>query len=141
MQPNMSKYPDVMEKLMKAGLRPTRQRLLLGHLLFSQSHRHVTAESLYQEAQNAGVYVSLATVYNTLNQFTKATLLREVNVEGGRSYFDTNVSTHHHFLCEETGELIDIDGGQLSIGQMPEIPAGKQVSGVEIMIKLKTASA
>ena len=91
------------EKLRKAGLRPTRQRLALASLLFAHGDRHVSAESLHEEAVSAGVPVSLATVYNTMHQFTAAGLLREVTVDGTRTYFDTNTGDHHHFYCEDDG--------------------------------------
>src|SRR5262245_7982586 len=87
------------EKLRKAGLRPTRQRLALAQLLFGRGDRHVTAEGLHEEAVGAGMPVSLATVYNTMHQFTAAGLLREVTVDGTRTYFDTNTGDHHHFYC------------------------------------------
>ena len=133
-----TQYAAVTEKLVEAGLRPTRQRILLGSLLFSKGCRHVTAESLHREAKSAHIDVSLATVYNTLHQFTGATLLREVSIEGGRSYFDTNVSTHHHFLCEDTGELTDIPGEHVTLENLPHPPAGKRVSSVDVVIRLKS---
>src|ERR1700680_4045192 len=95
------------ERLRKAGLRPTRQRLALAQLLFASGNRHVTAESLHEEAAGAGVPVSLATVYNTMHQFTAAGLLRQVTVDGSRTYFDTNIGEHHHFYCEDDGTLLD----------------------------------
>ena len=111
------------EKLRKAGLRPTRQRLALASLLFAHGDRHVTAEGLHEEAVSAGVPVSLATVYNTMHQFTAAGLLREVTVDGTRTYFDTNTGDHHHFYCEDDGMLMDIDGtadrGRGSSGPAP----------------------
>ena len=91
-----------------AGLRPTRQRMALGWLLFGKGARHLTAEMLYEEATLAKVPVSLATVYNTLNQLTDAGLLRQVSVDGTKTYFDTNVSAHHHFYLENKHELVDI---------------------------------
>ncbi len=94
--------------LQSAGLRPTRQRMALGWLLFGKGARHLTAEMLYEEATHAKVPVSLATVYNTLNQLTDAGLLRQVSVDGAKTYFDTNVTTHHHFYLEHNHELIDI---------------------------------
>ena len=94
-------YSGVISRLRNAGLRPTRQRIALAKLLMESNHRHVTAEELYEEAKNANVSVSLATVYNALNQFTDAGLMREVVVDSGRSYFDTNISDHHHFFHED----------------------------------------
>src|SRR3954454_12421455 len=93
-------YHDLRRKLRQVGLRPTRQRVGLGWLLFAKGDRHVTAEVLFEEASKARVPVSLATIYNTLHQFTEAGLLREVAVEGAKTYFDTNVSNHHHFYVE-----------------------------------------
>lgn len=127
--------PDVYDKLASAGMRPTRQRLALGGLLFGSGDRHVTAEELHAEAERADVRVSLATVYNTLHQFTAAGLLREVAIEGARTYFDTNTSDHCHFFVESEGKLIDIDE-PIRIGQLPEVPEGKRVSRVDVLIRL-----
>ena len=91
-------FRPVLDRLTAAGLRPTRQRLALARLLFDSGDRHVTAEQLHQQAVGNGVKVSLATVYNTLNQFTASGLLREVAVDSRRSYFDTNTELHHHFF-------------------------------------------
>src|SRR5713226_10506995 len=99
--------PAVVERLRAVGLRPTRQRLALTRLLFAKGARHVTAEQLHGEVLASAIPVSLATVYNTLHQFTAAGLLREVVVEPGRSYFDTNNNDHQHFFCESTGMLQD----------------------------------
>ncbi|HKX65234.1 MAG TPA: Fur family transcriptional regulator, partial [Rhizomicrobium sp.] len=95
-------------RLRQFGLRPTRQRVELAGLLFDDCDRHVTAESLHDEITKAGMKVSLATVYNTLHQFTEAGLLRQVIVDAARSYFDTNTGDHQHFFLEKEGMLIDI---------------------------------
>jgi Fur family transcriptional regulator, iron response regulator len=122
-------------------LRPTRQRLALARLLFESGDRHVTAEQLHGEATAASVAVSLATVYNTLHQFVAAGLLREVVVDPGRSYFDTNVSDHHHFFFEETGKLVDIPGNHVAVGDLPAPPAGTAVRRVEVVIRLERSRA
>ncbi len=98
--------------LRKVGLRPTRQRMELGWILFAKGDRHLTAEMLFEEASKARVPVSLATVYNTLNQFTDVGLLRQVAVDGSKTYFDTNVSDHHHFFVEDANALVDIPSGE-----------------------------
>src|SRR5215207_7426224 len=108
-------------QLRHAGLRPTRQRVELGRVLFARGHRPISAEDLHAEAETAGVRVSLATVYNTLHQFTEAGLLREVAIDGTRTYFDTNVSDHHHFFVEGEARLIDMRGG-VGIADLPEPP-------------------
>ena len=124
------------ERLRESGLRPTRQRLALARLLFDAGDRHVTAEILHTEVMATGVRVSLATVYNTLHQFTEAGLLREIVVEAGRSYFDTNVSAHHHFFHEGTGMLSDIPGQQIAIGALPDAPAGTSIKSVDVIVRL-----
>ena len=131
----LANQSDIHQKLSSAGMRPTRQRIALGGLLFGAGDRHLTAEELHAEAERAGVRVSLATVYNTLHQFTAAGLLREVAIEGSKTYFDTNTSDHCHFFIESEGELIDIDK-PISIGQLPQVPAGKRVSRVDVLIRL-----
>ncbi len=129
-------YANALELLRAAKLRPTRQRLALARMLFEKGDRHVTAEQLHGEAQAASVRVSLATVYNTLHQFIAAGLLREVVVDPGRSYFDTNVSDHHHFFHEETGRLQDISGERVGVAELPAPPAGTQIRRVDVIIRV-----
>ena len=133
------RYRELIEQLKTAGLRPTRQRLALGRLLYGENgdiERHVTAEQLHAEAMASGVRVSLATVYNTLHQFTEAKLLREVVVEPGRSYFDTNVDDHHHFYFEQSGRLQDIPSEELELKSMPEPPAGGRIRRVDVILRV-----
>ena len=125
------------ERLRKAGLRPTRQRATLAALLFTDCVRHVTAEGLHAEAEAAGEKVSLATVYNTLHQFTEAGLLRQVTVDGTRTYFDTNTGDHHHFYREEDGMLLDIESDGITVGGLPEPPGGCRVERVDVVVRLR----
>ena len=125
------------DKLRRAQLRPTRQRVALGWLLFGRGDRHVTAEMLFEEARSAKVPVSLATVYNTLRQFTGAGLLREIAVEGSRAFFDTNATPHHHFLVEESGALVDIPDYDLVLADIPPPPPGCTIAGVDIVIRVR----
>lgn len=127
------------DRLREAGLRPTRQRLALAGLLYRQGDRHVTAEQLYDEALRDDVAVSLATVYNCLHQFTRAGLIREVVVDPGRSYFDTNVSQHHHFYHGGTGQLTDIPASSIDIGDLPAAPDGTRIASAEVIIRLTDA--
>ena len=115
---------DTSKLLRRAGLRPTRQRVALATLLFGAGDRHVTAEILHEEAVHSGERVSLATVYNTLHQFKRAGLLREIAIGGQRAYFDTNTSNHNHFFIEEEGELRDIPGHAIRVDGVPEPPKG-----------------
>lgn len=130
-------YSASLDRLRSVGLRPTRQRLALARLLFDSGDRHVTAEQLHGEARDAGIRVSVATVYNTLHQFTEAGLLREVVVDPGRAYFDTNTSEHHHFYTEETGVLEDIPGDRVILAAVPETPPGTALNRVDIILRLK----
>lgn len=115
----------IIEHLRQSGLRPTRQRIGLASLLFNGDDRHVTADQLRGEATDAGLSVSLATVYNTLNQFCAAGLLREVVVEPGRSYFDTNTARHHHFFHPKNGTLADIPEGMITVPDLPPPPPAR----------------
>ncbi|MBW8707826.1 MAG: transcriptional repressor [Alphaproteobacteria bacterium] len=124
-------------RLRQAGLRPTRQRVELAGLLFQSGDRHVTAESLHDEVSHAGVKVSLATVYNTLHQFTEAGLLRQVIVDAARSYFDTNTGDHQHFFLEKEGLLIDIPGETIAVAGVPTPPAGLSVDRVDVVVRVR----
>jgi len=129
-------FTQALERLKRHGLRPTRQRLALVRLLFERGDRHVTADQLHAEAEAAGVRVSLATIYNTLNQFTAAGVLREVVVEAGRSYFDTNASEHHHILVEPTGELIDIPASDVPVSAAPRLPEGMALRRMDVILRV-----
>jgi Fur family iron response transcriptional regulator len=130
-------WHDVQALLRQVKLRPTRQRMALGWLLFAKGGRHLTAEMLYEEASRAKIAVSLATIYNTLHQFTNAGLLREVTVNGSKTYFDTNVSDHHHFFIENEHNLIDIPATDDIIGTLPEVPDGYEISRVDVVVRLR----
>ena len=132
------KLDDTRDMLRDAGLRPTRQRLALAELLFDGPDRHITAEDLYQQAQAAGISVSLATIYNALHDFTGAHLLREVAVDSTRSYFDTNTTEHHHFFLEDKGELIDIAQDSVKVTGLPETPEGQKVSRVDVIVRISS---
>ncbi len=130
-------HQDVTGMLRDAGLRPTRQRVALAELLYSQGNRHISAEVLHEEAILANVPVSLATVYNTLHQFTEVGLLREVAVEGTKTYFDTNTSEHHHFFLEDENRVIDIPDSGLTLDNLPVPPEGMEISRVEVVVRLR----
>jgi Fur family iron response transcriptional regulator len=137
-KPSTRPFGPALERLKSVGLRPTRQRLALARLLFDRGDRHVTAEQLHVEAESARIRLSLATVYNTLHQFTALGMLREVIVESGRSYFDTNISEHHHFFFEDSGELSDIPGDEVDVARLPVAPRGTRVSRVDVIVRVKS---
>ncbi len=128
------------EKLRCVGLRPTRQRTSLGWLLFAKGDRHISAEMLFEEAMRARVPVSLATVYNTLHQFTQAGLLRELAVDGSKTYFDTNPSEHHHFFIEGEDRMIDVPSSAIRVAELPALPEGMEVSRIEVIVRLRPKS-
>jgi Fur family iron response transcriptional regulator len=126
-------------RLRDAKLRPTRQRVDLVGLLFRAGDRHVTAESLHAEAARAGVQVSLATVYNTLHQFTEAGLLRQVVVDASRTYFDTNTGNHQHFFVQDEATLIDIPGENIAVAGVPAPPKGMSVERIDVVVRVRRA--
>ena len=130
---------ELRSKLRAAGMRPTPQRVALGWLLFGKGDRHLTAEKLLEEAQVSRVPISLATIYNSLHQFTEVGLLREIAIDGSKTYFDTNVSDHHHFLVEDSHMLIDIPQVSVDLLQLPEPPDGKKIAAVDVVVRLRNA--
>jgi Fur family transcriptional regulator, iron response regulator len=130
-------WHDVKAMLRDVGLRPTRQRMELGWLLFGKGDRHITAELLYEEAANAKVPVSLATVYNTLHQFTDVGLLRQVAVDGSKTYFDTNATQHHHFFVEGENALLDIPDADVFVGKPPVPPEGYEIARIDVVVRLR----
>ncbi len=132
-----SALKDAHETVARAGLRPTRQRIELASVLFAKGCRHVTAEGLHAEAARAGVRVSLATVYNTLNAFIEAGLVRQVAVDGARVYFDTNVEAHHHFFDEDAGRLEDIPADEVTLAALPDAPEGLDITRVDVVVRVK----
>jgi Fur family iron response transcriptional regulator len=130
-------WHDVKSMLQNVGLRPTRQRMALIWILFAKGDRHLTAEMLYEEATKAKVPVSLATVYNTLHQFTDVGLLKQIAVDGSKTYFDTNTSRHHHFFVEGANELVDIPSTEEIIGKPPIAPDGYEITRIEVVVRLR----
>jgi len=128
---------NVTDMLRQAGLRPTRQRVALAEILYSKGDRHISAELLHEEALQEHVPVSLATVYNTLHQFTEAGLLREVAIDGTKTYFDTNTSDHHHFFIEGENRVVDIPGEGVGIGRLPQAPEGMEVVRVDVVVRVR----
>jgi Fur family transcriptional regulator, iron response regulator len=135
-RPTVRSLRAVNARLRSAGLRTTRQRLLLAGLLFEQGHRHVSAEELHKEASRYGIRVSLATIYNTLHLFRQAGLLRELAIDGQRCYFDTNMSNHSHFYIEDNEQLIDIPGRSVHVDGLPEPPDGMRIKHVDVVVRL-----
>ena len=130
---------DILKKLRSSGLRPTKQRVEIAKFLFEREKTfHFTVESLNKLlTKKSPSKIALATVYNTVHAFKTAGHLSEVEVRGNKTYFDTNVSNHHHFYDSETSELIDIDANDIIIQKIPKAPNGKKIKNVEVFINLK----
>lgn len=138
--PNMRSrsHPDHLSPLLQAaGMRPTRQRLALAAVLFDGRDKHMSAEQVYAAVRKNRARVSLATVYNALHQFTDAGLLREVLIDSDSVYFDTNMDSHHHFFDSATNELHDIPAESVRIARLPEIPEGRRLESVNVIIRLQ----
>ena len=122
--------------LIQNAVRPTKIRQAIAGLLFDGKNKHVTVDDVIEMARKASIKTSIASVYNTLNQFTEAGLLNRVTVEQGRAFFDTNLSSHHHFYFEDQERLEDIPAGQLNVTGIPELPKGRSVKSVEVTIRV-----
>lgn len=127
---------EVARRLCEVNLRPTRQRVALGKLLF-RDHCHVTPETLYREVIDSGAVLSLATVYNTLHQFTEAGLLLHRAVDTDTSYFDTNTEPHQHLYIEDDHLLIDIPDNEIRIARIPSLPVNTEIERVDVVIRLR----
>lgn len=130
---------NIETRLQAAGLRATPKRIAIGGLLFDGTDRHVTADDVAMLARKHGVRVSLATVYNTLNQFVSAGLMKRITLDTDRTYFDTNVSEHHHLFFEENGVLHDIPGHAIRVEGLPDVPAGSKIRSVEVIVRMSDA--
>ena len=130
---------DILNKLRSSGLRPTKQRVEIAKFLFEREKTfHFTIDSLNNLlVKKTTSKFALATIYNTVHAFKNAGHLSEVEVRGNKTYFDTNVSNHHHFYDSETSELIDIDEKDVIIQKIPKAPNGKKIKNVEVFINLK----
>lgn len=127
-------------RLLNAGVQPTRRRLALARLLFAGPDHHFTAEDLWAQARAARVNVSLATVYNTLNQFVAAGLLAEARVGGERTCYDTNTAHHSHVLDESTGAVFDLPDGAVRTIIAPEfLPPGTEIRTVDVVVRVRRA--
>ena len=122
--------------LRQNGAKPTAQRMALAEILFSHP-QHVCAEDLLDTARETGMRISKATIYNTLNLFVRCGLLREINVDANRRYYDSTITPHHHFYNVDTGELVDIPRGSVRLADLPDLPPGTEPAGVELVVKVR----
>jgi len=135
----MLKNSEFVSKLRNSGLRPTKQRLKICEVLFNRDKTfHFTINDLAKNiSENFNEKISLATIYNTVHAFKDKGYLKEITISSDKSYFDTNITNHHHFYDNETSELIDIDASEIVIQKIPKAPNGKKIKNVEVFINLK----
>ena len=134
----MEVFTEYIDKLRDSGLRPTKQRLMISKLLFGQKGTfHFTINNLSKLIEKKlNKKISLATIYNTVNAFKKIGYLKEIPLAGNKMYFDTNTSLHHHFYDEDKEKLFDINNDKISISNIPVLPSGKSIKGVEVMVRI-----
>ena len=135
----MKQKKAIVNKLRSSGLRPTKQRILIAQNLFDKDKTfHFTVETLNKKINEKGSEkVSLATVYNTVEAFTKAGHIKQILTSKNKSYFDTNITSHHHFYDEGSKELTDINYNQVKLSKVPHPPKGKKIKNLEVLIRLQ----
>ncbi|MAP33089.1 MAG: transcriptional repressor [Rickettsiales bacterium] len=133
----MRPYASIIKKLKSFNLRPTKQRLIIGKIIFSKGDHHFTIDDVYKEARILNASISLATIYNTLKQFRHYKMIRELSIGSGKSYYDTNTKPHHHFLFEKGKLLKDIPYEGIEIKTLPKPPKGMEINDVEVLVKIK----
>ena len=129
---------DFITRLRSSGLRPTKQRLTICRVLFDRKDTfHFTIDSLKRKIEKSTKSkLSLATVYNTIHAFKNSGYLKELSLQGNKTFFDTNSKSHHHFYDKETGDLIDIKNEDISLNKIPSAPKGKKINGVEVTVSI-----
>ena len=135
----MCQKKEIVNKLRTSGLRPTKQRILIAKNLFDRNKTfHFTVETLNKEINKKGTEkVSLATIYNTVEAFTKAGHIKEILTSKSKSYFDTNIKSHHHFYDEDSKELTDVDYNAVKLSKVPVPPKGKKIKNLEVVIRVQ----
>ena len=136
----MNQNSEIVNKLRSSGLRPTKQRIRIAEFLFKRENTfHFTVENLNKIINKKAnpEKISLATIYNTIDAFKKAGHLKEILTNNNTSYFDTNISSHHHFYDDETNELTDINFNEVEVAKLPHAPKGKKIKDVEVIINLQ----
>jgi len=133
----LSNYNKAIKKLGDNGIRPTKQRMVLAKLLFEKGKRHISAEALFDEVKKEDRKVSLATVYNTLKQFTKLGLIREIVVDQNKSLYCTNNESHYHLYIEDEGKMLDIPTQNIDLN-IPSIPACLTLHNVDVIVRIRT---
>ena len=133
----LSGYHKAIKKLERNGLRSTKQRMVLARLLFEKGKRHVSAEELYDEVRKEDRKISLATVYNTLKQFTKLDIIKEIVVDQNKSLYCNDYKSHYHLYIEDEGKVVDIPTENINL-EVPSIPACLSLHNVDVIVRVRT---
>ena len=138
----MLSSPEYIEKLRKSGLRPTKQRIKICEVLFDSDRTfHFTISDLTKMIENnSNVKISLATVYNTIHAFKNNGYLKEISLQGNKTFFDTNSTNHHHFYDQDTGDLMDIKNDEISVSKLPSAPKGKKIKEIEVTVSIANSN-
>ena len=133
----MNIYHQAMKKIESSGIRPTKQRRVLAKILFEKGNRHVSADELFHDVKKEDRKISMATVYNTLKQFTSLGLVREVVVDQNKSLYCTNHKSHYHLYIEDEGKIVDIPTKNIDLN-IPSIPACLQLHNIDVIVRIRT---
>jgi Fur family transcriptional regulator, iron response regulator len=135
-------FEHYIEKLRSSGLRPTKQRLALCKVLFDRKETfHFTINNLKKKIEkNTKSKISLATVYNTVHAFKNKGYLKEISLQGNKTFFDTNSKSHHHFYDQDTGDLIDIKNEDINVSRLPFAPKGKKIKDIEVTVSVANSN-
>ena len=133
----MSAYNGAIKTLEKNGIRATKQRRVLAKLIFDKGKRHISAENLFDEVKREERKISMATVYNTLKQFTSLGLIREIVVDQNKSLYCNNNQSHYHLYIEDEGKVIDIPTKNIDL-DIPSIPACLQLHNIDVIVRIRT---
>ena len=133
----MNIYHQAMKKIESSGIRPTKQRRVLAKILFEKGNRHLSADELFHDVKKEDRKISMATVYNTLKQFTSLGLVREVVVDQNKSLYCTNHKSHYHLYIEDEDKIVDIPTKNIDLN-IPSIPACLQLHNIDVIVRIRT---
>ncbi|MFL2543543.1 MAG: Fur family transcriptional regulator [Alphaproteobacteria bacterium] len=133
----MSAYNSAINTLEKNGIRATKQRRVLAKIIFDKGKRHISAENLFDEVKKEERKISMATVYNTLKQFTNLGLIKEIVVDQNKSLYCNNNQSHYHLYIEDEGKVIDIPTKNIDL-DIPSIPACLQLHDIDVIVRIRT---
>ena len=133
----MSAYSKAIKTIEQSGIRPTKQRRILAKIIFDKGKRHISAENLFDEVKKEDRKISMATIYNTLKQFTNIGLIREIVVDQNKSIYCNNNQSHYHLYIEDEGKIVDIPTKNIDLN-IPSIPACLQLHNIDVIVRLRT---